>query len=492
MLRFQRGTVKESSPAKLASTSRNGPESSILDPHHSVMELLQRQMEGSEVPSESGVLGESWQQIRESDVGDGGDSNFDQQSNTSAILSSSSEASEDEDLDIQQQLLGGQQEYKNFHMTAEEQLQEQAQGQGFGRPSLLKGTQSRLSEQDSNRSGSVRTIVDKGSCSSSLDEHELNTMFTSDSMSLTKSTGSSSTSFVMPKLSLTYKPSQAKKLLVVGRLSKRFHQDIPREYRQYFHISQSSDPSEFQNYIGIVIVFQELKEFVAMLNRIVQYTDKKPIIPICQPGQRIRVKNILKSFLKNDAITLWYPPVTIANEKSMEKLFKHTVKLVNKLENEEDVLSLSTSDKSLSDETSGYRKNNRRKKHGGKPSTNYSKWITWGISLTIGVSIGYYATYMITTTLLYGKAESHHANEAKGFSITNGNSGSSSISHSTEYYESTISQKGLLRNTIVFIKRTIHNLNGKVGTFFASITQVIKQTPVREDNQFYTLGYMLS
>ena len=99
---------------------------------------------------------------------------------------------------------------------------------------------------------------------------------------------------------------------------------------------------------------------------------------------------------------------------------------------------------------------------------------------------------MITTTLLYGKAESHHANESKGFSITNGNSGSSSISHSTEYYESTISQKGLLRNTIVFIKRTIHNLNGKVGTFFASITQVIKQTPVREDNQFYTLGYMLS
>nr|5WLP_A Chain A, Autophagy-related protein 32 [Saccharomyces cerevisiae S288C] len=128
-------------------------------------------------------------------------------------------------------------------------------------------------------------------------------------------------SFVMPKLSLTQK-NPVFRLLILGRTGSSFYQSIPKEYQSLFELPKYHDSATFPQYTGIVIIFQELREMVSLLNRIVQYSQGKPVIPICQPGQVIQVKNVLKSFLRNKLVKLLFPPVVVTNKRDLKKMFQ--------------------------------------------------------------------------------------------------------------------------------------------------------------------------
>lgn len=505
MLRFQRNKVEQSKMrSPLKSTVKDGTGASVLDPHNSIMELLQAtEVETGatiqEEPSLSESLGESWQPVASMEVEENNNQITrqitNQTNNSSSILSSSDTSEEEEIVELQQP-----DSYKNFHMTTDEGyvMNPKVCSNGAGNRGdevvICGGT-----KDDSISRSATENRAEKYNATGVFEESEL-----SATGSLARSTGSSSTSFVMPKLSLTYKTSQLKTLLVIGRPGRVFYETIPDTYKEYFELPVGISAHDFSNHLGIVIVFQELKELVSLLNRIIQYSDKIPIIPVCESEQRLKVKNILETFLKNQMIVLMYPPVSIANKKEINKMLQYTKKLVKKLKNKEisgceeiAFASGSSSGCNSLDTSEKFKKNPKKKRKSRKvPNNYYGKWLTWGISLTIGVSIGYCATYIITTTLFYGipKDTSQIKSAAaghKGFpAITSGSSNNPSIGHSKDYCGDS-QHHGFFKHTISIIKKTFHKINGTMGTMITSITHIIKQNTIPDD-QVLALGYMLS
>lgn len=477
----------------MTSTMTGGTDARVLDPHHSIMELLQTaEVEPGAIIQEdtllSASLGESWQPVVSTDIDDlPVDNNntgitrqiTNQTNNSTSILSSSDTSEEEELVEVTSEV------YKNFHMPTDEDF---AVNSKAGSSRAVIG-------------GSIpQSVAGKFNCTYAVEETE-----TSVNGCLTRSTGSSSTSFVMPKLSLTYKSSQLKTLLIIGRPGRVFYDVIPESYREYFELTGNISAHNFDNYIGVIIVFQELKELVSLLNRIIQYTEKVPIIPVCESDQRLKVKNILKTFLKNEMIELMYPPVTISDEKQMNKLFQYTKKLVKKIINKETLRceenqffngapSVCKTAGNVDDRPKKTPK--KKRKHCSNPTYCYGKLLTWGISLTIGVSIGYCATYIITTTLFYGAA---NTDSLKGVGVTHKvlaafasrTSINSSIIHSDDYGSGESDNHSLIRNTFSIIKKTFDKINGAMGRMITSIAHLIKQNTIPDD-QILALGYMLT
>lgn len=223
-----------------------------------------------------------------------------------------------------------------------------------------------------------------------------------DSVTITKSLTSSTNSFVMPKLSLSQK-NPVFRLLILGRTGSNFYQSIPKEYQSLFELPKYHDSATFPQYTGIIIIFQELREMVSLLNRIVQYSQGKPIIPICQPGQTIQVKNVLKSFLRNKLIKLLFPPVVVTNRKDLKKMFQRLQDL--SLEYAEDENEEGDDDETTKSRSYyRYKKANNSKRKSPKSNKKpkkkkqrfFTSWFTWGISITIGISFGCCVTYFVT------------------------------------------------------------------------------------------------
>ncbi|EJS43341.1 ecm37p [Saccharomyces arboricola H-6] len=238
------------------------------------------------------------------------------------------------------------------------------------------------------------------------DDDDNDGTYEEDSMTITKSLTSSTNSFVMPKLSLSQK-NPVFRLLVLGRTGTNFYQSIPKEYQSLFELPKYHDSTTFPQYTGIIIIFQELREMVSLLNRIVQYSQGKPIIPICQPGQTIKVKNVLKSFLKNKLIKLLYPPVVVTNRRDLKKMFQRLQDLSleymedeNGDEDDDDEIIRTTSrpyyrnKKACNSKNKSSKSNKKSKKKKGRSLT---RWFTWGVSITIGISFGCCVTYFVTT-----------------------------------------------------------------------------------------------
>ncbi|KAL3229164.1 Autophagy-related protein 32 [Nakaseomyces bracarensis] len=494
MLRFQRTKIQEHSKLSPMSTRESG--NSVLDPHNSVMQLLQATEEETGVAiqdtSLSESLGESWQPVSSIDITeeDNGEISRHVTNNSTSILSSSDTSEEEEATQEREP-------YKNFHMTTNEGYMMNSDDKNGAEGEKLLNQ----ADDSTSRSATENGAEKGGELSNPVSLYE--DIELSGTGSVARSTGSSSTSFVMPKLSLTYKTSQLKTLLVIGRPGRLFYDKIPESYKEIFELPMTTSPHEFNNHLGIVIVFQEMKELIALLNRVIQYTDKMPIIPICESEQRTKVKNILKTFLKNQMIVLMYPPVTISNDYDMGKMFQYTKKLVAKIKRKE---VTGCEEIAFANNTGGgydslekrtkYKKNpKKRRKYRKPPNYPYGKWLTWGISLTIGVSLGYCATYIITTTLFYSvpndTPQIKSAGSHKGFSvITSGSSAKPPISHSHDYGNESHHQ-GFIKHTISIIKKTFLKINGTMGTVIASITQIIKQNTIPDD-QVFALGYMLT
>lgn len=356
---------------------------SLLDPHLSVLELLERTCEKAnkkDVKSDSilsaknmntstNSISDSWQAIHRSDTFISVVPERCSSQATAAGILSSSDTSEEELDNLNSPNMSHQQQ----------QIQQQPRSLTDFRPINL---------------GVPLVLPEIGQPENHEDE---------DNETITKSLTSSSNSFIMPKLSLSQK-SHKFRILILGRPGLKFYQSIPKRYQQYFELPRFHDPSEFKHFTGILVIFQELKEMVSLLNRVCQCTPTRPIIPICQTGQRQQVKNVLGSLLKSKLISLLYPPVVISNHSDLSNMFRFLQDLSKTISDNSD----NDDDESVGDDTRMKKSYQRKKKRAtsnekSRPrkrtrEERINRWILWGISLTVGVGVGYCMSYFVSST----------------------------------------------------------------------------------------------
>lgn len=362
---------------------------SFLDPHLSVLELLERayesprNVEGEEksktqvaahttnMDNSTSSISESWQAIQRND-------NYisvipercSSQATAAGILSSSDTSEEELDV-IHSPTIGDSQ-----------QKQQQLRS---------------LSEF---RSISLNVPLFIPELESATTKHD-----DGDDETITKSLASSSNSFVMPKLSLSQK-TQKFRILILGRPGLKFYQSIPKRYQHMFEVSHFQDPSDFKQFTGILVVFQELKEMVSLLSRICHSSASRPIIPVCQTGQLQQVKNLLSSMTKSKLISLLYPPVVVSNHLDLNGMYKFLQDLSKTLSDNSDYDDDESDAQNEIPRKSSSRKKRRLnatgKHHKGdkevEKSERLNKWVIWGISLTVGVGIGYFMSYCVSST----------------------------------------------------------------------------------------------
>lgn len=272
-----------------------------------------------------------------------------------------------------------------------------------------------------------------------------------DSITLTKSI-SSSGSYVMPKLSITRKngnqvgkvqDSKFFKILVLGRIGLQFYRSIPQKYQYLFNLPRTYDSNEYCNYNGIIIVIEEISELMSILNRVSKRVmDSIPVTTVTPESDNLlQIKNIMNSYVRRNLIATMYPPFVMTNKNEINNLFTMLSGLEHDFVNQRNSLSkerrisssslyvytsqsssdasdsseslaFSSSNKRLkklqyqngskineyilshqeSDVPPGKRKTNRKPKRRNKSITR-NRWFIWGISLSVGVGIGYCLSY---------------------------------------------------------------------------------------------------
>lgn len=352
------------------------------------------------------------------------------------------------------------------------------------------------------------------------DDGDEDEAFEEDSVTITKSLTSSTNSFVMPKLSLTQK-NPVFRLLILGRTGSSFYQSIPKEYQSLFELPKYHDSATFPQYTGIVIIFQELREMVSLLNRIVQYSQGKPVIPICQPGQVIQVKNVLKSFLRNKLVKLLFPPVVVTNKRDLKKMFQRLQDL--SLEYGEDVNEEDNDDEAIHTKSRSYCRNKKaenskkkspksNKKPKRKKQKFFTSWFTWGISITIGISFGCCVTYFVTAAYEHQTVKSLSLRPSILASLLSLDSSSDTINtpataspSSTEQFlwfdkgtlQINFHSDGFIMKSLTIIKETW----GKMNTFVLhALSKPLKflenlnkssEFSIDDSNRILALGYIL-
>lgn len=323
-----------------------------------------------------------------------------------------------------------------------------------------------------------------------------------DDETITKSLTSSSNSFVMPKLSLSQK-SQKFRILILGRPGLKFYQGIPKRYQGLFEVSRFQNTSDFKQFTGVLVVFQELKEMISLLSRICHSSPVRPIIPICQTGQRQQVKNVLNSMSKSKLISLLYPPVVASNHSDLNKMYKFLHDLSKSLsdnsENEYDESDIQEQEakKSFSrkrKKLSSTGKHNKDGKDIGK-GEKMNRWVVWGISLTVGVGIGYFMSYFVSSAWISvtTKSLSHmeHCVDGKNFVVFEDASLELSDHHSDTDYS--------FSHVLGIFKETVKQWNGAFKQFLNKQISIVEELTHfnRDDwneenaNRVLALGYIL-
>ncbi|CAR29352.1 hypothetical protein ZYGR_0AD00320 [Zygosaccharomyces rouxii] len=379
---------------------------SILDPHLSVLELLRRPSdtrphealkgEVSDIVGNcagttgtgNGSISQSWQTIHRNDSCLSVVPERCPSQATAAGILSSSDTSEDEPDAVNSPSAVHQQLHATPPQKHTKSL-EDYRSLNVGIPLVLPEDSNNINNNNKN-----------GSTTGSNGEED-------DNDTITKSLNSSSNSFIMPKLSLSQK-TQKFRILVLGRPGLKFYHSIPKKYQHMFELPRSHDPAEFKQYTGILVVFQELKEMVSLLNRVCQCNPNRPVIPVCQSGQRQQVRNLLESLLKNRLVSLLYPPVVVNNQPDLLGMFRFLQELSKTVSDNSDMdaeepnngskrlkRSLQRKKKKFI-ETSAERNGRPHKKRHNNEKVN--RWVLWGVSLTLGVGVGYCISHLVSST----------------------------------------------------------------------------------------------
>ncbi|GAV55644.1 hypothetical protein ZYGR_0AY00360 [Zygosaccharomyces rouxii] len=390
---------------------------SILDPHLSVLELLKKPSdtrphgalngEVSDVVSTgagttgagNGSISQSWQTIHRNDNCLSVVPERCPSQTTAAGILSSSDTSEDEPEVANSPSAVHQQLHATPPQKHPKSLDDyRAMNVGF--PLVLpEDSNNTNSTYNSNNNNINKSDSTTGSNGRNNEEDDNDT--------ITKSLNASSNSFIMPKLSLSQK-TQKFRILVLGRPGLKFYHSVPKKYQYMFELPRSHDPEEFKQYTGILVVFQELKEMVSLLNRVCQCNPNRPVIPVCQSGQRQQVRNLLESLLKNRLVSLLYPPVVINDQSDLSGMFRFLQELSKTVSDNSDMdaeesnngakrlkRSIQRKKKKFID-TSAEKSGRPHKKRHSNDKVN--RWVFWGVSLTLGVGVGYCISHFVSST----------------------------------------------------------------------------------------------
>ncbi|CEP63877.1 mitophagy protein ATG32 LALA0_S09e04500g [Lachancea lanzarotensis] len=208
-----------------------------------------------------------------------------------------------------------------------------------------------------------------------------------DNETVTLSLMKSSNSFVMPKLSVL-KPCQKFCILIVGKPAQRFYRDIPRSYRKLFDFceSDSLDSHELNQYSAVMIIFTEPKNEPPLLEKVASQNNN--IIAVCQRGQQQQISGLLSGYSRSYDLRLIYHLTVMSDHQDVHRLLRY-------------LHSLSSDADSGYETEMGSRKIRKRRKSQKKKSTNVSvnRWVVWSLSLTLGVGIGYCISCVLSSAV---------------------------------------------------------------------------------------------
>lgn len=144
---------------------------------------------------------------------------------------------------------------------------------------------------------------------------------------------SSNGSFVMPKLAFLPGSSISGKILIMGRLTNEFYQhSIPNDSKNLFDTGNFCLTRKINEYMGVMIVFDSIEEFLSLLNRVATY--KTPIVPVHPLELEVQVKNSLKQHIREKSISLLYPPVVMSDPNEVKSLLIYLSKMSEQMDDE--------------------------------------------------------------------------------------------------------------------------------------------------------------
>ncbi|AMD23005.1 HHR236Wp [Eremothecium sinecaudum] len=351
------------------------PRKSILDPHLSVLEMLERP-ELNEVTTRSELprtdfqqlnpgqplqisISKSWEAIRKTDYSFlANRTNYLSQNNAVGVLSSSDTSEEERDTYLSPSLDG-----------------EATRPTTAANISLLDPLP---------RSGVNYTEDDKET--------------------VTVSMANTATPLVMPKLSLCHRVSETK-ILLLGKPARKFCAGIPKTYQKMFEIGSLSKLTKQEitrRYFAVVIIFDDLSLAIDLLDKLCEKTVHPTVIPICQKGQRHNLSSVLKKYTATNRINLFCHPVTMSNHHEKHRMLKTLYQIYNDSESECDTIE------SI--------KNHSRKSKKRIGSVKY--WALWTTSVTIGVGIGCCISLLLTSKYILLSPRLVQMNSLRTISMT--------------------------------------------------------------------------
>ncbi|CCK72828.1 mitophagy protein ATG32 KNAG_0L02100 [Huiozyma naganishii CBS 8797] len=349
----------------------SGHANSVLDPHLSVLELLEKSCERgghAEAPGSSRnkgagqiQLSESWCTVERDELS-AMERSASQQTNN-GVLSSSD--------------------------TSEEGEPEQG-SPGDGEGGGVADTRM------------ARPAMSLQSTSSTLDGVD------DDSATVSKSLTSSSNSFIMPKLYTTVAgaPSTVStalqtrcfKVAVLGRGAVKFCQEtVPEQFRHRFELTAGvHDLAQCADRQGILIVVQEVRELISLLNRVHCACPEVPVVAVYDRDRQVQVKNVLRNFTRQRLVSLLHPPVPLSNNEALDKMFH----FVDNLARQQEPAGVIHNDPQTTQEQ--HPDHNEDDPHRGpsKPEGTFKRWLLWGVSISLGIGAGYYCvSYVVSSSM---------------------------------------------------------------------------------------------
>lgn len=207
-----------------------------------------------------------------------------------------------------------------------------------------------------------------------------------DNETVTVSLAASSNSFVMPQLSLSQR-SHRFEILVVGKPARKFWNSVPKMYQKMFDVGdfESISTPEVSHYTAVMIIFQDTKEVSFILDSLVTKLDGKAIIPICQRGQKQQLASSLEPFVKAKKIRLMFQPTVMSNHQEIHKLLRYLHRLSTEI------------DSGYETDETHLKVRKRKKTHKKKSKGTSNRWVIWGLSLTVGVGIGCCISFILSS-----------------------------------------------------------------------------------------------
>lgn len=195
--------------------------------------------------------------------------------------------------------------------------------------------------------------------------------------------------FVMPKLSLSESMKRFKILIVGGDSARTFYHRLSRYYQPMFEVGKINNitKEDAEKFTAYMIIFSDPKKVRSTLETIWRKYGRFTLIPICQKGQKQSVTDSVKKFANANKIKLMSYPVVLSDHYEIHGLLRHLHSLYMEVD---------------SDYETDIPKKSKHKKIKKKHATYFSrKWWFWTVSIALGVGIG------CCVTLLFGNYEIH-------------------------------------------------------------------------------------